>query len=162
MRLTGLLQGGEWILKDLFFWLHPSALDGRPMLQTLSEPIEWLCIIFWCLFGAALGWWLQSLRLIVVGGVISVVVLVGISYLAFLGGWLLPLFPSLLGLALSSKTFPLVAARLLKKVRLRYTVRHIIEVAKTEPAAAEVALEYLKQGESDENRAYIDRMIREI
>ncbi|MEM6753019.1 MAG: CHASE2 domain-containing protein [Cyanobacteria bacterium P01_C01_bin.38] len=141
--------------------LLTSALN-QTTLKTLSESAEWLWILFWCLWGAALGWMLQSLRLIVVGGVASIAVLVSFSYLAFTNGWLLPLFPCLLGLALASKTFPLVAAYQLRKVRLRDTVKQIIEVAEAQPAAAEVALENLKQAESDENRAYIDKMVRQM
>jgi len=141
--------------------LVSSALDEQPGLKTWSEPIEWLWIILWCLIGAAVGWWLQSLLLIVVGGVVSIIVLVTFSYLTFLNGWLIPLFPCLLGLALSSKTFPLVAAKQLKRVRLRHTVGQIMAVKQQQPAVVEVALEYLKQGESDKNRAYINRLVRE-
>lgn len=142
--------------------LLAAALDGQPMLKTWSEAKEWLWIIFWSLFGAALGYWLQSIWKIIVGGVISVVLLVSISYLAFMAGWLLPLFPCLLGLALSSKTYPLVAARQLKKEHLRHTVRQIVTASTTQPAVIEVALENFKQQESDDNRVYIDRLVREI
>ncbi len=138
------------------------ALDDRSTLKSLPESLEWLWIIFWGLWGAAIGWWLQSILLIVPGGVVSIIILLGITYLAFLHGWILPLFPSLLVLALASKTFPLVAAHQLRKIRLRHTVKQIIQEAETKPAAVEVAIENLKQEESDDNRVYIARLVREM
>jgi CHASE2 domain-containing sensor protein len=33
-----------------------AALDGRPLLRTWPEPLEWLWIILWSVIGAAIGW----------------------------------------------------------------------------------------------------------
>jgi diguanylate cyclase (GGDEF)-like protein/PAS domain S-box-containing protein len=74
-----------------------TALNGRPLINVWSDPLEWLWILAWSGLGAGLIWRVRLrgalLSLLLTGASLS-----GISYLAFLAGWWLPLVPGLLGL----------------------------------------------------------------
>ncbi|NJK47728.1 CHASE2 domain-containing protein [Candidatus Gracilibacteria bacterium] len=89
-----------------------AALNGRPLLQILSDPQEWLWILFWSFVGASIGWKLlkknpfrQNIVSLAILTVVAIVlpgsVLVGLTYLAFLGGWWLPVIAPLVAMSLS-------------------------------------------------------------
>jgi adenylate cyclase len=82
-----------------------AALEGRPLLQTWSEPLEVLWIILWSGIGASLSWAVRSegnqnysMLRTAVGIVIAAGVLSSSSYLFFIGNWWIPVFPPLLAL----------------------------------------------------------------
>ena len=82
-----------------------AALDNRLLLQNWSELQEWLWIFWWSGVGATLRWqsryigekriflWFNSVSFLVAVGTL----IVG-TYIAFLGGWWLPVVPAFLGL----------------------------------------------------------------
>jgi len=80
-----------------------AALDSRALFRSWSEPIEWLWILLWSFVGASLTWILRgSTRLHlqrVSAGMISIGVLSGTTYWAFLAGWWLPVVPPLVAIA---------------------------------------------------------------
>jgi adenylate cyclase len=82
-----------------------AALEGRPLIQTWSEPLEILWIFLWSSIGAGLSWAVRfqgyktnSLLRIGTGLVVAVVGLSGISYLLFLNNWWIPVVPPLIAL----------------------------------------------------------------
>lgn len=83
-----------------------AALENRPLIKTWAEPYELLWILFWSAVGSILTWkWRSvggmrsfSLRRYL-GGIASVGVLVGSTFIAFLAGWWLPVVPPALALA---------------------------------------------------------------
>jgi adenylate cyclase len=82
-----------------------AALDNRPLIKTVSEPIEWLFILFWSGVGATLTWTLRltgKLKQFLVKQIsfslITLSFLLGSTYLAFIQGWWLPVIPPFLGL----------------------------------------------------------------
>lgn len=89
-----------------------SALDNRPVLNTLDEPSELLWIAIWTGIIIILGsiWQRNSdtknfatkffLKLMA-SSLTAAFVVVGISYLAFLEGWWIPVVPPFLALTLS-------------------------------------------------------------
>ncbi len=89
--------------------LVSSVLDNRPIIKTLPNPIEDLLMVFWGSLTAFLLWRLRSEpnylklggNLVGITGLLAVV-LVGGSYLAFLGGWWIPVIPSLLEISVTS------------------------------------------------------------
>ncbi|MBD1867438.1 CHASE2 domain-containing protein [Cyanobacteria bacterium FACHB-471] len=84
--------------------LLSAALDGRPLLDAWSEPLEWLWIIFWSTVGAVVGWISRSPRQTACRVTfLGVVLLVG-AYGLFLVGWWIIIIPSLLALAGSAVT----------------------------------------------------------
>ena len=89
-----------------------SALDNRPLIKTLNEPLELLWIVSWSVLITILArkWWHTSepknfatkffLNLIS-SSLAAAVALITISYLAFLSGWWIPVVPSFLALTIS-------------------------------------------------------------
>ncbi|CBN57684.1 MULTISPECIES: CHASE2 domain-containing protein [Kamptonema] len=76
-----------------------AALEGRTGFKVWSDWAEWLWIWGWSWVGAFVSWKLRSPQL-------SLLFLLGVSvglttslYLAFLGGWWLPLIPPLMAIA---------------------------------------------------------------
>lgn len=73
-----------------------STLDGRPLINTLPNFIEWLWIWIWSVLGAAVVWRLPSLRDTFLGLLLIGVALFSICYLAFYSGLWLPFISPLL------------------------------------------------------------------
>lgn len=72
----------------------------------------------------------------------------------------MPLVPGVLGLLAAAAALPLVANHALEKIRLRQTMRQLMAIAQEQPTAGQIALEYLKQSENEENQALIERIIQ--
>ena len=78
-----------------------AVLDGRSLLNTLSDPWEYLWIVAWGLLGLSLGRMSQSPLRILLGLGATSVVLTGACYLAILGGWWLPVVPAFMAMFLN-------------------------------------------------------------
>lgn len=82
--------------------IYAAAFD-RPLFRSWSEPIEWLWILLWSFVGASLTWslrgnkWLHLQRLS--AATMSMGVLFGSTYGAFLAGWWIPVVPPLVAIA---------------------------------------------------------------
>jgi adenylate cyclase len=82
-----------------------AAQQGRPLLQTWSEPVEVLWIFVWSGIGAALTWVVRfkgyknySLLQTAIGLMVAALGLSYVSYLFFLNSWWIPVVPSLIAL----------------------------------------------------------------
>ncbi len=74
-----------------------AALQGRPLLKVWFNPIEELLWIFvWAYLGASHGWRIHRLALRLATIMLSLFLLIGSAYLAFLFGWWIPIIPVLL------------------------------------------------------------------
>lgn len=137
-----------------------AALDGRPMIRVWSNPAEWLWILLWSAVGAAISWQITSLRLRMILLVITSGGLIEIAYFAFLQGWWIPVIPPLLGLIVAVVTLPHFTSKQLEKIQLRETIKLLVAIAKEQPAAGQIAIEYLKQAEGIEHQAIIEKIIQ--
>ena len=135
------------------------ALSRRPMLLCWSEQVEWLWILLWSGLGAAFSWQIKSRRNLVIIIIIAGGGVVGIAYLAFLLGYWIPLIPPMIALVIAAITLPIVTIKQLEKIELRQTVQLLIAITQEQPAAGQIAIEYLKQAESQENQALIEQII---
>jgi adenylate cyclase len=88
-----------------------AALDGRPLLRSVSTPLIWGWIAVWSSVGTGGIWFLlQSKRVskntffvVTLGGIaVGGLVLVASSYLAFTAGFVIPVFSPLLALTASA------------------------------------------------------------
>ncbi|MEH1808890.1 CHASE2 domain-containing protein [Nostoc sp.] len=93
-------MAGVTIHANLISQILSAAMEGRPLIKCLPEPLEWLSILIWSIIGASLCWLqrhssnqknLMAVSVLLVGGG-----LIGGSFLAFLAGWWIPVIPSLL------------------------------------------------------------------
>lgn len=84
--------------------LLSAALDGRSLLHTWSEPMEWLWIVIWSTIGAIIGWTASSPRQTVLKVVLLGIAFCGGAYILFLMGWWIIIVPPLLALAGSAIT----------------------------------------------------------
>ncbi|HEY9612627.1 adenylate/guanylate cyclase domain-containing protein [Allocoleopsis sp.] len=113
-----------------------AALDGRPLIKSWSEPVEWLWILLWSGIGAALTWQLRYTKTVSkisfrrrVGQVLVTVLLLGTTYIAFLGGWWIPVVPSFIALVGSSITITASVANstfILRKTFGRYLSDEVV------------------------------------
>lgn len=78
---------GVEVHADLANQLVSAAIEGRPPLQGLPEPVEWGWIFIWCSIGAFLGGILQSLRWAIAIVPVLSGCLMAIGYIGFLSGW---------------------------------------------------------------------------
>lgn len=127
---------GVEIHANLTSQIITAALEGRPLIRTWSEPLEWLWIIFWSGVGANLSWqlrylagirifsWRKWFSFIGVGSL-----LFGITYGAFLMGWWLPAVPGFLALsgsAIAVTAYVAGTANTIRKTFIRYLSAQIV------------------------------------
>lgn len=84
--------------------LLSAALEGRPLLNVWSDPVEWLWIVFWSAIGAIVGWISRSPRETALRVALLGVVLSGSVYGLLLAGWWIIIIPPLLALVGSAIT----------------------------------------------------------
>ncbi|MBD2176670.1 EAL domain-containing protein [Pseudanabaena sp. FACHB-1998] len=74
-----------------------AVLDNRPLFKVWSDGWEEIWIASWALGGAAVIWIFSSKRLVVMAGAVLTLTgcLLGGTYLAFTGGWWIPVAPCL-------------------------------------------------------------------
>ncbi|BAY13407.1 CHASE2 domain-containing protein [Calothrix sp. NIES-2098] len=157
---------GVAIHANLISQILSSALEGRPQIKTLSEPIEWLWILVWSIVWSIVGstlvvtslYWQQKysrlpLILLIANNTSSIVIvggcgcLLGGSYLAFLSGWWLRFVPSILSLV-GSVIITAIINKILTKNRLEKfqfprTLELIFEICSTNPVVGCLSIEYL-------------------
>ncbi|NER34949.1 MAG: CHASE2 domain-containing protein [Oscillatoria sp. SIO1A7] len=107
---------GVVIHGNLISQILGAAIDGRPLIQVWSEPLEWLWIFAWSWVGAAVAWKLRTRSVshkkvlpgrAVAGVLLAGGALLGSSYLAFLASWWIPPVSALV--ALSGSALAIVA-----------------------------------------------------
>ncbi len=102
------LMPGVLIHANLTSQMLSAALEGRTMLRTWNQSLNWLWILLWSFFGAGGSWFLLEVKFfrknIFLLGTTSYIflgsiILVSISYFALLSGWVIPIFSPGLALA---------------------------------------------------------------
>ncbi len=74
-------------------------------------------------------------------------------------GWWLPFIPSLLALFGATVVLFVVTNKQREQLQFRLTLALLLETYQDEPTTGRIALEYLKQSESQENQAFIDQQL---
>ncbi|MDZ8258164.1 CHASE2 domain-containing protein [Nostoc sp. ChiQUE01b] len=138
-----------------------ATVDGRPLLRVWQKPIEWLWILVWAGLGALVSRQLKSSIAIAASIIFAGAGLLGIGFLAFCLGWWLPIIPSLLVLLGSAVALELVTYKQLEQLQFHRTLALLLEMCQNHPLAGAIAIEYLKQSESQDNQAFIEQQLRE-
>ncbi|MEH1872912.1 CHASE2 domain-containing protein [Nostoc sp.] len=152
---------GVFIHANITSQILTAALQGKGMLRTWSEIWESLWILLWSGIGTLIAWRLKSptqLMFVVTSTGLGLIVF---SYLVFLQGWWIPIIPPLLGLILAPIILPMFATKQLEKIQLQQTLKSLLAVAKEQPAAGKIAIEYFKQAEGKENQQLIDKILQQ-
>ncbi|MDP5337723.1 MAG: diguanylate cyclase, partial [Nodularia sp. (in: cyanobacteria)] len=76
--------------------LISAALEGRPLLKVWSQTGECLWIFTWSYVGAVITWRIRYQLKSILSTLLSCLVLILFTYLAFLSGWWIPIIPALL------------------------------------------------------------------
>ncbi|HEY9834662.1 MAG TPA: CHASE2 domain-containing protein, partial [Stenomitos sp.] len=99
---------GVVIHANLTSQILSAALDGRPLIKSWTEPIEWLWIVGWSFTGATIRWlllqgnplrknayhrWILGIVILAPTGI-----LLTVTYVSFLGGWWIPVISPFLAL----------------------------------------------------------------
>ncbi|WP_138500818.1 CHASE2 domain-containing protein [Nostoc sp. PA-18-2419] len=138
-----------------------AALDNRPLLHVWQDPIEWLWILVWAGLGAVISRQLRSSIAIAASIVFVSAGLVGVGFLAFCWGWWLPMVPSLLGFFGSAVVLELITYKQLEKLQFHQTLALLLELYQDCPLTGAIAIEYLKQSESQDRQALIEQQLEE-
>ncbi len=102
------LMPGVAIHANLASQMVSAAMEGRTMLRAWHQSLNWLWILFWSFLGAGGSWFLLEIKLfkknifliVTISYIISsTIILVSISYIAFISGWVIPIFSPFLALA---------------------------------------------------------------
>jgi adenylate cyclase len=113
-----------------------AAVEGRSLIKSWSEPVEWLWILLWSLIGGALSWQRRYSGGVTkfsphqaFGSIFAAGALVGSTYLAFLGGWWIPAIPPILalsGCAIAITAYIAQTARGIRKTFGRYLTDEVV------------------------------------
>lgn len=100
-----------------------AALQNRPLIKVWNDKLEILWLYLWCGVGSGISWVVGSRRWTILVVAVAKVNLIGICYVAFLGGWWLPVVPPALSLISS---FAIINSYLAYLERQdRYTVMNL-------------------------------------
>jgi CHASE2 domain-containing sensor protein/nitrogen-specific signal transduction histidine kinase len=109
LSITPALTFGVEIQANLASQILSTVLNNRPLIKVLPDYLEDLWIALWVVVPAIWAWkWRKTKNLlklcvaILIGTSVAIALLIGISYVAFLNSWWLPLAPTLLALGCSS------------------------------------------------------------
>ncbi|MEA5621821.1 CHASE2 domain-containing protein [Nostoc sp. UHCC 0251] len=152
---------GVTVHANIISQIISAAVDGRPLLRVWPKPIEWMWILVWAGLGASVSRQLRSSIAIAASIIFAGAGLLGISFLAFCLGWWLPIIPSLLVFLGSAVALELVTHKQLERLQFHHTLALLLEMCQDHPLAGAIAIEYLKQSESQENQAFIEQQLRE-
>ncbi|MEB3335891.1 MAG: adenylate/guanylate cyclase domain-containing protein [Leptolyngbyaceae bacterium] len=80
-----------------------AAVNGRPLIQTWTEPAEWLWIVLWSGVGATLAWQLRYGRgkftfQQILTPFLALLILLASAYIALVWGWWIPVVPPAIAL----------------------------------------------------------------
>lgn len=115
---AGELTPGVVIHANIASQILSAALQGRPMLQAPLKPLNWLMIILWSACSATLGSLFVRRRWVWVGILLIGGIIITIGYIAFLSGWVIPVFTPLLAVVASGVVS--MGATLWNNLRLSY------------------------------------------
>ena len=139
--------------------LISSAMDGRTLIHTWPDPVEYAWILGCILFSTSLSWWLKSPKLILLGLILSSSVLIGGFYLAFIFGWWLPIVPSLLAASSSAIALMIITNQERDLLLCQYTLTELLNAQTESTLVRKIALEYLKQSETTKNQTFINNQL---
>jgi CHASE2 domain-containing sensor protein len=147
---------GVIIHANIVSQLISSAMDGRTLIHTWSDPVEYAWIFACILLSTSLSWWIKSPKLILLGLILSSSVLIGGFYLAFIFGWWLPIVPSLLAAGSSVIALIIITNQERDQLLCQYTLTELLNAQTGSTLVKKIALEYLKQSESVKNQIFIE------
>ncbi|MEM9274209.1 MAG: CHASE2 domain-containing protein [Cyanobacteria bacterium P01_F01_bin.143] len=153
------LMPGVVIHGNIISQILQAALSGKGLFKVLPESVEWLGIVFWSFFGSILAWTIKSKLKLLVAVLSAILALTIISYQLFLWQWWLPVVPCFLALIIAVFLTLFITAQKQDQIQVRQTIELLLAICQDQPAAGRIAIEYFKQGESEENVITIEQII---
>jgi CHASE2 domain-containing sensor protein len=152
-------MAGVTLHANILSQLIHAALTGKGLLQTWSEPIAAVWLGSWIALGAILAWCVGSMPRVLLLVILSEGILYGISVKALAWGWWIPMVPCFLGFAIAALTIVFLTQREQEKLQLIQTVELILAESDNQVTTTNIAIEYLKQGETPEKVKVIENMV---
>ncbi len=152
---------GVFIHANTISQIVRAAISGKGIIRTCPQIWEIIQIFLLTGAGAFLSLYLKSPRILMAIVALTGIILIRFSYFAFLQDWWIPIYPAFLGFAFITIVIPIFTNKQLEKIQLRRTVELLVAVAKEQPATGQIAIEYLRRGESKENQQLIDIILQE-
>jgi hypothetical protein len=152
-------MAGVTLHANILSQLIQSALTGKGLLQTWSEPIAAVWLGSWIALGAILAWCVGSMPRVLLLVILGEGIIYGISVKALAWGWWIPIVPCFLGFAIAALTIVLLTNREQEKLQLIQTVELILAESDDQVTATNIAIEYLKQGETPDKVKVIENLV---
>lgn len=122
---------GVVIHANLVSEILSAVLDGRPLIQFLSEPLEILWIFTWTLLGSFLSWQNRYSSIFnLLSILLAALLLFIICFIAFIFSYWIPLVPAILGLlssAIATTQYVAINAAKMQKTFGRYLTDEVVE-----------------------------------
>jgi adenylate cyclase len=121
------LMAGVEVHANITSQLLSSVLSERSLIQTWTDPEEWLWIFLWSCVGTIVGWnmgyasGLGKRSLMAFTLFLTIGGLFGIGYLAFWQGWWLPVVPAAIALLTATGVVTAVIAQTANRIRRAFS-----------------------------------------
>ena len=149
---------GVFVHANIICQILAAAILDNTLFKVLPASLELVWIAVSAFIGAVLVWLFKAPAKAFVALNIAAIALVTISYRLFLWQWWIPVLPPIAGLwAAAAITLWLTNHRRSQR-QLKQSIELLLSISQDKPAAGKIALEYLKQGESQQNLKIIERM----
>lgn len=152
---------GVFVHANIVSQLLSSALDGAPLMKVWGRQWEYLWVAGWALLATYIGSVFRKPWTIAISLMLTITTLFFTCYIAFLQGWWIPFIPNLLVLIFGITAAAWISNRQSEQLILERLVYQLLDKQKENPAAARVAIEFLKQGERQRNQILIENIIRQ-
>ncbi|KYC35308.1 molecular chaperone TorD [Scytonema hofmannii PCC 7110] len=153
-------MAGVVVHANIISQIISTVLDGRPLLRSWDDPVEWMWVLAWAVLGAMISWRINSTIASIASIALASGGLLGVCFLAFLLGWWIPVVSSLLAFVGSGLALLLVTNKQLETLQFRRTLELLLEVCQEHPTGGLIAIEYLKQSESRNNQVFIEQRLK--
>ena len=153
---------GVFIHANVASQIINAAIARRPLLRTYNEFTELLIVLSVGIVGAIISFKLVSSQAIAFYTCIVAIILIAVSYQAFLLGWWLPLVPALLVLSLVVAVAIFVKNKQRDSFRFERTLELVLAELKTRPIVAQIALENLRRSSNKANSHLIEQQIKRL
>lgn len=137
-------MSGVILHANIISYVLSSVLEERPLINTWNETLENLWILIWGFIGSVIGWILKEIKWILILSSLSALLLLGISYFAFLQGWWIPIIPCLLVYVTTMMVMIAITIKKIEKQKIIATLKRLSQMSYSYPISQNIAVESLK------------------
>ncbi len=130
--------------------LLSAALEQRPLLQVWPPIFQGVWIFLSALLGTLIAWQIRPIQGKLLAIALSISLLLGSTFFAFIQGWWLPIVPPLLALLMAAIVLSAITIKQAELWQLKQLTFLLHKAEQQTPIIGKISIEYLKQIEGQD------------